>query len=292
VAVNLAHATGSEGSLTSAFDASTRRFSRTKSGFRLINFDFHKECGATRYHRISVLFDQISTDLERFSQFTMIDGKVASVQKGIVRTNCIDCLDRTNVVQTVFARNAIETFLRQRNLLEANQSLPSAFPEIEVQFKVIWADHGDELSQQYSGTGALKSGFTRTGKRTLSGFIDDGIKSIKRYYLNNFEDGRKQDALDLVSGTFTIGHDQVAPNLQRSPDLLIYTVLLFGSYGLAKLFEGMVKILKGGDQPMESFTSCLICLLFAACIARFVMMKNGAFLVCKPKLRPDLPKQW
>ena len=31
------------------------------------------------------------------------------------------------------------------------------------QFRTIWADHGDDVSRQYAGTGALKSGFTRTG---------------------------------------------------------------------------------------------------------------------------------
>jgi hypothetical protein len=41
--------------------------------------------------------------------------------------------------------------------------------------------------RQYAGTGALKSGFTRTGKRTVAGLIDDGVKSMTRYYLNNFK---------------------------------------------------------------------------------------------------------
>ena len=68
----------------------------------------------------------------------------------------------------------------------------------------MWANHGDEISRQYAGTGALKSGFTRTGKRTLGGKLDDGYKSLTRYYLNNFRDGRKQDALDLVTGTYRI----------------------------------------------------------------------------------------
>ncbi len=68
--------------------------------------------------------------------------------------------------------------------------------------QVLWADHGDAISMQYAGTGALKSGFTRTGKRSLGGLLDDGIKSVVRYYLNNFEDGRKQDAYDLVTGAY------------------------------------------------------------------------------------------
>ena len=76
--------------------------------------------------------------------------------------------------------------------------------QLEARFKVMWANHGDEISRQYAGTGALKSGFTRTGKRTFGGKLDDGYKSLKRYYLNNFRDGRKQDALDLVTGTYRI----------------------------------------------------------------------------------------
>lgn len=36
--------------------------------------------------------------------------------------------------------------------------------QVEKHFKWIWADHGDDISRQYAGTGALKSGFTRTGK--------------------------------------------------------------------------------------------------------------------------------
>ena len=41
-----------------------------------------------------------------------------------------------------------------------------AMSQVEVQFKVLWANHGDDISLQYAGTGALKSGFTRTGQRT------------------------------------------------------------------------------------------------------------------------------
>lgn len=53
------------------------------------------------------------------------------------------------------------------------------------------------------GTGAMKSGFTRTGKRTVGGMIDDGVKAVLRYYLNNFQDGKKQDAVDLITGEST-----------------------------------------------------------------------------------------
>ena len=42
------------------------------------------------------------------------------------------------------------------------------------------------------------------GKRTYGGLIDDGVKSGMRYFLNNFFDGSKQDALDLLTGTYAL----------------------------------------------------------------------------------------
>lgn len=80
--------------------------------------------------------------------------------------------------------------------------------QLEAVYRVLWADHGDEISRQYAGTGAMKSAFTRTGKRDLAGLLDDGTKSLTRYFLNNFKDGAKQDALDLVTGNYTIKYGE------------------------------------------------------------------------------------
>lgn len=38
-------------------------------------------------------------------------------QKGVFRINCVDCLDRTNVVQTAIARIVIETQVRYSYIL-------------------------------------------------------------------------------------------------------------------------------------------------------------------------------
>ena len=68
---------------------------------------------------------------------------------------------------------------------------------------VVWSEHADAISRAYSGTGALKTDFTRTGKRTKKGALDDLYKSIVRYLKNNFFDGARQDGFDLVTGTWT-----------------------------------------------------------------------------------------
>ena len=43
-----------------------------------------------------------------------------------------------------------------------------------------------------------------SGKRTTGGLINDGVKSVTRYYLNNFQDGAKQDAMDYATGNYKV----------------------------------------------------------------------------------------
>ena len=49
----------------------------------------------------------------------------------------------------------------------------------------------------------MKTDFTRTGKRTQRGNLEDGYKSVTRYIKNNFFDGPRQDGFDLMTGVWT-----------------------------------------------------------------------------------------
>jgi len=60
---------------------------------------------------------------------------------------------------------------------------------LEDSFREAWTENANKVSIMYSGTPALKTDFTRTGKRTLKGACDDGVNSLTRYYINNFCDG-------------------------------------------------------------------------------------------------------
>jgi len=68
-----------------------------------------------------------------------------------------------------------------------------------VHFRNIWTDNADRLSICYTGTPALKTDFTRTGKRTIKGALDDGYNSVARYFINNFGDGYNVDCLDVAT---------------------------------------------------------------------------------------------
>ena len=67
-------------------------------------------------------------------------------------------------------------------------------------FKNAWADNGDFISIHYAGTGSTTSNVTRTGKGGFMNMLDHGMKSIERFYVNNFEDHLKQEGIDLLLG--------------------------------------------------------------------------------------------
>ena len=68
-------------------------------------FDFHNECKNLRWDRLSILLDRLASEQDELGFFLRSnDGSTSRLQDGVFRTNCIDCLDRTNVVQSMIAR--------------------------------------------------------------------------------------------------------------------------------------------------------------------------------------------
>lgn len=89
-----------------------------------------------------------------------------------MRTNCLDCLDRTNVVQTKLTFRIVEVILdtfkeqnrrnagakEKKEFIDYEQLQMMGFTEatndgfiFEV-LKHMWADNGDVISKQYAGT--------------------------------------------------------------------------------------------------------------------------------------------
>lgn len=114
-------------------------------------------------------------------------------QEGVFRTNCLDCLDRTNLVQTIISQMALQEFLTHRGERRATS-------DFWVRHGTLWADNGDALSRIYAGTGALKSSYTRHGKMSIAGALADVRKSATRLYINNFEDKGRQNTIDMLLG--------------------------------------------------------------------------------------------
>jgi hypothetical protein len=209
LAIDLINQQGSEGVLSVAFGQAMQKISNEH--IRYLPFDFHSICGHIHFERLSILYDQIQTDLTTQGYYLRDpSGKLLQEQKGVVRTNCIDCLDRTNVTQSLLGRKALEVQLQRVGVFDEYNTI-AQFEGLEEKFKYLWADHGDDISIQYSGTGALKGDFVRYGQRTIRGILQDGFNSAARYYLNNFRDGIKQDSIDLVAGHYQIRRGAPSP---------------------------------------------------------------------------------
>ncbi|MBA0870027.1 hypothetical protein Goshw_006712, partial [Gossypium schwendimanii] len=57
----------------------------------------NKICGHVHFERLSFLYDQIADFLVKNGYFLLNEESEKMEQLGVVRTNCIDCLDRTNI---------------------------------------------------------------------------------------------------------------------------------------------------------------------------------------------------
>lgn len=128
----------------------------------------------------------------------------------MVRTNCIDNLDRTNVVQSLVARRVLRKALAHVQAEEdavstgtgGGPALSLDIPALEQVLKEVWVANADALSTLYAGTPALKTDFVLTGHQTSLGMLRDGLNAVTRYYINNFWDGWRQDCVALWLGEY------------------------------------------------------------------------------------------
>jgi phosphatidylinositol 4-phosphatase len=258
-----------------------------------IYFDFHNETKGLKWHRAQLLLDQLSDGLVKGSYFRGLEMpgdtagalEIRSQQTAVVRTNCMDCLDRTNVVQSMLGRWILTRQMVDAGLLKPGQNA-SDDPEFENLFRNMWADNADVVSNSYSGTGALKTDFTRTGNRTRAGMAQDFKSSMARYVKNNFLDGPRQDSFDLFLGAYLPPSTGAGSSLYADsrPVLLQSIPYIFA----ASLFIIMVSAVtrRSPDSyiwPVRLF----LCLIIAvgAWSLQFIIT-HGMLYVNWPKLNP------
>ncbi|KAL1412466.1 Phosphoinositide phosphatase sac1 [Vanrija albida] len=260
---------------------------------RYLYFDFHHECRKNRFDRIQVLIDKLAEPLNRMGYFygqaaagsgfnssPATPNKVISKQSGVIRTNCMDCLDRTNVAQAALGKWALNEQLRKVGVLSPKESVED-HSDFMVIFRNIWADHADFVSKAYAGTGALKTDFTRTGKRSKQGLLNDGVNSVSRYVRNNFFDGDRQDAYDLVTGAYVAQRGGIPPLTDTRP-LLIRSM----PYVLVFALTMILAALTLPRQSEWSIYSFLFLWFILAFISGSFIWGNGISYVSWPRLNP------
>lgn len=258
-----------------------------------VYFDFHNETKGLKWHRAQLLLDELSQPLSEQQYFHGVYNpndrlnrvEVRNTQKSVVRTNCMDCLDRTNVVQSMLGRYSLNRMLQDLGLIGRGETAQQD-ESFEFLFRNIWADNADVVSKMYSGTGALKTDFTRTGKRTRAGALQDLSNSITRYVRNNFLDGPRQDAYDLLSGNYMPNSAAMSGTFLDRRPILVQAV----PYVLAaSLFFITVASLtpRLPDAAIWPLRMMIIASLGIAAYSGNFMVKHGPLYVCLiPKYLP------
>lgn len=141
-------------------------------------------------------------------------GKILQEQKGVMRTNCLDCLDRTNVTQTMIAKRILENILDKIKATNRKSTRGSSSSQNEMVLgfdsnngdgfifdimKNMWAENGDMISKQYAGTSSTITSVTKTGKQGFMGKIDQMRRGVERFLVNNIEDGAKHECIKIIT---------------------------------------------------------------------------------------------
>ncbi|KAK9234779.1 SacI homology domain-containing protein [Lipomyces kononenkoae] len=123
-----------------------------------------------------------------------------SVQNGVCRTNCIDCLDRTNAAQFVMGKRALGYQLHALGIISGD-SVDYDTDAVNL-LTEMYHDHGDTIALQYGGSHLVNTMETYRRINQWTSHSRDLIESIRRYYSNSFVDNQRQEAINLFLGNY------------------------------------------------------------------------------------------
>ncbi|XP_020227159.1 phosphoinositide phosphatase SAC2 isoform X1 [Cajanus cajan] len=153
--------------------------------------------------------------------------KPQMLQSGVLRTNCIDCLDRTNVAQYAYGLAALGCQLQVLGFTES--------PYIDLdnplakELMQVYESMGDTLAFQYGGSAAHNKIFSeKRGQWKAATQSQEFIRTLQRYYNNTYLDVDKQKAINLFLGHFQ--PQQGKPALWELDSDQHYTIRKLGLY--------------------------------------------------------------
>ena len=130
----------------------------------------------------------------------------SKMQNGVARTNCIDCLDRTNAAQFVIGKRALGHQLHALGVL--SETTVDYDTDAVNLFTHMYHDHGDTIAIQYGGSHLVNTMETYRKINQWTSHSRDMVESFKRYYNNSFLDKQRQEAYNLFLGNYIYASGQ------------------------------------------------------------------------------------
>ena len=121
-------------------------------------------------------------------------------QTGVIRTNCVDCLDRTNTAQFAVGLCALGFQLSALGVVSS--------PRLEIEtdcvrmLEEMYEDHGDTLALQYGGSALIHRIKTYRKQSPWTSKGNDIMQTMRRYYSNTLSDAEKQNTMNIFLGIF------------------------------------------------------------------------------------------
>lgn len=145
--VNLVEKHGVEAIIGNEYEKAVKKLNEQKAeGSQPVAFewfDFHSACRGMKFENVSLLLDTLGRKIEETGSTVERDGQLVRKQNGVLRTNCMDCLDRTNVCQSSFGK-----FMLNLQLKEEGFDMTAQIDQENSWFNTLWADNGDAISKQ------------------------------------------------------------------------------------------------------------------------------------------------
>ena len=132
--------------------------------------------------------------------------EASNAQNGVARTNCIDCLDRTNAAQFVIGKRALGRQLHALGVI-SGYVIEYDTDAIDV-FTRMFHSHGDTIAIQYGGSHLVNTMSTYRKINEWRSHSRDMVESFKRYYHNSFLDAQRQEAYNLFLGNYIFAQGQ------------------------------------------------------------------------------------
>ncbi|KAK5826888.1 phosphoinositide phosphatase SAC2-like [Gossypium arboreum] len=145
--------------------------------------------------------EKLGKDAGNDKQNSSENVKPPMFQNGVLRTNCIDCLDRTNVAQYAHGLMALGRQLHAMSFIESH-TIDQNSPLVD-ELMTVYEEMGDTLALQYGGSAAHNKIFCQMrGQWKAATQSQEFFRTLQRYYRNAYLDAEKQRAINLFLGHF------------------------------------------------------------------------------------------
>jgi hypothetical protein len=190
-----------EGLLGSAYEECIRYMNQSDMNIHYMSWDFRRAIKDKPERALNELAAFAEENL-RVTGLFYAGATDSGEQGGVIRTNCIDCLDRTNIVQFFIGKYALGQQLHALQILDTPHLVYHS--NVVRALMELYDSLGDKIALQYGGSRTVSAGINHRG------FSWDIMTSLRRYYSNNFKDASKQHAINLFLGNYRPRYEKVS----------------------------------------------------------------------------------